>query len=55
MNLFQLAAGRPAEIRGCATTVVRSYAGNTNCGRIGAEHLPDHLFRTPRLALDRRD
>src|ERR1017187_4330449 len=44
LDLVQLTAGGPAELRGRATTMVRRDPWNT-CGcRVRAEHLPYHLL-----------
>jgi len=44
LDLFRFAARGPAQLRGCATAVVRRDPRHSNGCRLRAEHLPDHLF-----------
>jgi hypothetical protein len=44
LYLLQFAGGGAAQLRACASKVVRRNAGNTDLGGIASEHLPNDLF-----------
>jgi hypothetical protein len=44
LDLLQLAAGGPAQLRRRAAAIVRRDARDASSRRIWPEHLPDHLF-----------
>ena len=52
LDLFQFAAGSPAHFRGGAAKIVGGDTGDTGCGRVSLEQLPDDLLtqgRAPNL------